>query len=325
MSLIISAQIGLKTIVMIQNSTLLGQWKKEVTKFTNCTSWIVGEEPYVAGGPDFIICLNTSARTRLIDKITRSTIGFMIIDECPLHCNQQGIEAILDFCPRYILALSGTPSRSRDGLFSVMESVIGKGCNIKTDVKIEFDVCDFQTGVAGVRDNSTTFYKKLVQSLMYNDYRNQLIVRLCAFFIKEGHKIILLTEEKNHVEALGMALSKTNMTYDTFYGNKKTYNNAQILIAIIKKASVGFDEAGEACIGFDGVRISCVILCSSLASPENIIQSAGRSWRSTKKRPIVVHMVDDDSIIEGHYTKAKKAYRSTENYKPNFLGTLRLQ
>ena len=279
-------------------------------------SWIVGEELFPSDGVDVVICLID--RVCKMDNVMKASIGVVVIDECPLHCNDKGMNAILDFCPKYTIALSATPSRSRDGMFVLLEHVVGIR-KIISDIKIEFEALQIKTKFTPVRGIGNKLWTGLVQSLMYNMERNKYIVELTKMLCADGHKIILLTTEVDHVLLLEAMMVDSGVTFDSFYGKKNTYNNAQVLVAVSKKASVGFDEEGKACIGYDGVRISCVILCVSIGNPEGIIQSAGRSWRSIKKKPLVVHIVDDDTILDKHWDKAVKAYAG-----PNYKASIRM-
>lgn len=309
MAIASSILVGKRTVVLIQNTTLLEQWENEYAKFSNAVTWVVGKSTgkgrYPPDNVDVIIC--HIKRWKNVDESLRRTVGFMIIDECPLLCNQTGIDAILSFQPMCVLALSATPSRSRDGMFPVMEHVVGTDI-IDRAALMPIDVVKIETPYVADTTAGKVVWTQLIQSIMYNDERNKLLVNTALQFCKAGYKIMMLTTETGHVEVLSELLKGTDVTHDTFYGKKKNYNNSQILIANTQKASTGFDEGGGKCIGFDGTRINCVIMCSSIASAENIIQAAGRGFRPSEKKPCIVHVVDRCKTLETHFSTALSAY-----------------
>lgn len=313
MSLMIALSLKLRTVVLVHSLTLVGQWMNAIADFTTCTSWVADKKDFIQHKPDFIVC--HIRRWKILSPELRDTVGLVIIDECPLHCNQYGANALLSFSPKYILGLSATPTRSRDGMYIVMEQFIGKHV-IEQENFVSIDLLKVETTFVAnrVKIRDGVSWSKLIQSLLYNIERNSLIIDVVVDYLSQGYKVMMLTTECKHVEELSRMLTARAVAHDTFYGVKKTYNDSPVLVANSQKASVGFDESGTSCIGFDGIRINCVIFCSSIASAENIIQSAGRGFRSSVIKPCVVHFVDNDSTIKKHFETALTAY-DTYGYK----------
>jgi superfamily II DNA or RNA helicase len=77
------------------------------------------------------------------------------------------------------------------------------------------------------------------------------------------------------------------------------------LIGTVSKISTGFD-CRNVSENFDGIDIQVMILCGSTKSHNIHIQSIGRSFRSDN--PIIVDIVDENSISKRHWTERKKNY-----------------
>lgn len=306
MAIVLSIGMKKRTLVLIENLSLSGQWVNAIEEFSTHTYWVVGESKCPTVYPSIIVC--HIQRYAKVPREIADTIGFMIMDECPRLCNQQGVDAMSWFSPSHIVGLSATPSRSRDGMYVVMEQFIGNRM-VEYSYPINIDVNKIKTGFRPDRSDPNGGWVKMIQSILYNEERDLLIAKLVDNYLSRGYKIMILTTEKGHVENMSGLLTKRGVVHDSYYGKKKTYNNSQVLIANTQKASIGFDEGGKSCVGFDGTRIDCVIFASSVASPENIIQAAGRGFRSIKTKPCVVHIVDNDGVFEKHFSTAISSYK----------------
>ena len=299
--------------MIIQNSTHIGQWKESYEDFSNCNIWCVGEDKEIPENFDVIICLYT--RVKKIDQQILDRVGLLIVDECDCFCNRTGIEAMLLVSPKYVLMCTATYERD-DGLHKVIEYISGPDNRVISKDDLKFDVFRFSTGIKGIREKGwkgRLNFGKLLDSLLYNNERNQLIFDLVFHLLQEGEKIIIITARKKHARILSefiMKIFEENglpYTSDYFTGDKKQYIDCDVLVGNWQMCGRGFDEE-KYCPTFNGIRISSVIMACSFKSINPLYQSIGRGLRS--RCPRVYQLVDKDSTIEGHWRGNRKWYIS---------------
>jgi superfamily II DNA or RNA helicase len=301
-SICISGHLKTLTLVILYKD-LTEQWLIAYKNHSTASVWLVGEHFPPSGYCDVIICLYT--RVEKIPKEMRDRVGLLIIDEAHTFCNPTGIQAILQFQPRFIIACTATFERSRDQLHILMEMVVGTSKAVIANDKVDFTAIKYDTGIVGDRimnPDGGPNWTHLYQSLIYNDTRNQSILALTQMLLHFGRKILIITIEKKHVELLEHLIKASGIKCDTRYGDKDEYEDTNVLIGNIGKLGTGFDEE-NACKNFtrNSRRIDTVITTVSIATPELYEQVVGRAFRADD--PIVIDLKDNDKTIQGHWTK----------------------
>lgn len=308
-SLAIASMSKLLTLVLAPTKQLSLQWLESCTQFTNAKVWVVGEVFPSSGCCDIIICI--PQRVKKIPPELLRQVGMLIIDEAHMFCNDRGMSAILAMQPRFILGCTATFNRSRDKLHILMEMVLGYRHVTLLNDKIEFGAIAYYTDYVGVREKNkqdVLDWTKLYQSLIFNEQRNWEIVLLTWRMINFGQKVMIITNERKHVEILVEMFSKINIKVATLYGDQNSYEDAPVLIGIIKKCGTGFDEANT-CTNFTKLtqRINTVLFTVSVASEELFEQIAGRAFRDDY--PWVFYMVDNDPNIRNkHWNQVCKKW-----------------
>lgn len=298
---------GLKTVILVPSTILMEQWPKAINEVLDAKVCVVGED-YVED-PDIYICMPDRW-----DKIKeRDKIGFLIVDEAHMFCTRKRSIPLLQFTPMYILALTASPQR-RDGTIGILHSLCGLH-RVTARYLNPVTVWCFKTGIIfdTVKDRrKQTNWPATLKNVIECDERNELIADLTHVLVNEGKKPLLMCERKNHVEDLTERLKEKGISVDFLMENKNLYQDSQVLIAIMKKAGTGFDEQ-YACPEFGGERIDTVVYCSSFKEINALIQYGGRSFRC--ESPLLIHLVDRNSIIENHWRLSKKYYQSGEYLK----------
>jgi len=82
-----------------------------------------------------------------------------------------------------------------------------------------------------------------------------------------------------------------------------------VLVGTDRKIGTGFDEA-TACANYRGRPSDLVIICNSIKKVARLIQNAGRGFRADKVN--IMHLIDDDSILESHWKGNEDWYRSVK-------------
>lgn len=303
-SCVISTVIKQRTVILIQNKVLLDQWKNEFRKFTTASVEVVDKKDITDSDADVFIC--HIKRAPKIAQDIRDQIGFVVVDESHLHCNQTGANALLYFTPKFMLACDATPSRSRDGMYAVMDLFFGKHIVKNKRKKQDMTVYRIKTEYTAevVKGNRGTNWSIYIQSLLYNEERNYKIVDGVMADVAVGARVMVITSEKKHVQILYEMFCEVHDGIDWLSGNKKSYRNCDILIANIQKGGVGFDDANK-CENWDGKRIDTIWIVTEIANVEQAEQAIGRS---RDKAPKIKQLVDNEPLSEKHWRLCRGVY-----------------
>lgn len=300
LSLYITMMSHYKAVVLTPTVSLSKQWGGEIRSKTTAVAWVVGEERE----PDYwdiAICYYGETRCNSIS--CRDRIGTLVIDECHMFGNTTGIQAILSFTPKYIIACSATPTRSRDTMDRVITAVVGNNVvTVKNIVKLH--VIKFNTEIAGIREPGPkgVNWTKLKQSLLYSEDRNNQLVYAAKMFLTYGIKILIICFETDHIQILINKIREFYPYADYMCGSKKTYTDSMITVGIDKMCGTGFDES-NACQNWSGTRIQGVMFTLSVKTIELLKQFTGRGFRHDF--PILFYPVDNDPTVRGHYGVVK--------------------
>lgn len=309
MSIYMITRIKLLTVIIVRDKTLLKQWIASIEKYTRRHNIVVvGDKGWQNKKANIYICLH-----RRWDKLStdiRSRVGLVIIDELHLFCNKTGVEAILAFpCAKHYIGCTATPTRSRSGLDTILDYMFGEN-RVTTEHNLNITMLKLETDFrSGCSDSWLEVYKGLI----YKKRRNKKIVKLAALLVEYGHKPMLVTNEKEHVELLHSMLIEEEVNADYIHGDKPNYNDCDVLVGNMQKCGTGFDEESY-CTDFGGKRIDVVILCCSIGNVEGLEQILGRSFRAD--HPIIIYLVDNEKMIVKHWNLAVKwAYSLNDTKK----------
>lgn len=302
-----SATCGYLTIVFLTNTILIEQWENTYKEFTNANVVII--EPNTINkinwnNVDVIICM--SGRIEYIPPIILEKIGTVIIDEAHLFCSPSRLPALLSTQPKYIIAATATPERD-DGMHIIIESICGIHKIEKKSDK-PYDIIKYNTGcdLPIPRKYNDADWSKLIENICKNTERNNLIIDI--ILRNPQSKILVLTRLSNHVTFLYDCLINKGCKVDFMTGNKKKYQDSNVLIGTIQKLGTGFDER-TACDNFQGIPINLLIIAVSIKSKSLLQQIAGRAFRSTF--PTIIALYDDNSISDSHWQANKKWFTSS--------------
>lgn len=313
------AKFKLFTVVLVPSTQLMSQWPKAILDvLTGAKVGVVGEnyrEDILELGedhPDILICM--PERWQKIPEEVRKKVGFLIVDEAHMFCTPTRCVSLLQFEPKYVLALTASPRRS-DGAIGVIHSLCGLH-QVKARYKNLVTVWRFLTGInfQTVKDvRGQVNWPGTLKQIVEDETYNEMIVNLVIYLVEVlKRKPLLMCERKYHVEELVRRINACNISCDYLMENKNIYKDSSVLLAIMKKAGTGFDEQ-YACPDFNGIRIDTVVYCSSFKEINGLIQYSGRAFRADN--PLIIHMIVKNSIVESHWREAQKYYKSGEYLK----------
>jgi len=316
MGVAIACQVGMVAVVLVHDKGLISQWKMAFERRSTASVWMVGEGS-APSRADVIVCLYT--RTSKIPEVVRRKVGFLLVDEAHEYCNTSGAEAILDFTPHYLLALTATWNKSNE-MQKVLELFTGPPVVGALTVPFKFTKIVSSYTALRVRTANGINWSQLIQSLLYNPARNLEIINLVKWLVEvQNRKPIVFTTEVEHVKTIHQLLREGGISScDWLAENKDNYNDSLVLVGNVQKCGTGFDEEMY-CSDWQGRRIDTAVLISSFREPSLLAQVIGRTFRS--EDPWIYHIVDNDPTIKGHWRECHNWY--LEN-KGTEVGTIDL-
>ena len=291
-----------RTLIVIDNSNLLQQWKESILNFTNLKEenigHIQGNVFNVTEETPIVICMVQTLVSKIKKDITSFYLkirdaGFdlVLFDEC--HKSSTGPKyatAALLLNTKNIIGLSATPFvQSLHKL--MLENTIGK--TIVEDKEYELIpkvfFVKYDSGLTEKYGKRISYSRDFIkQRAMFNkvivksETYFQVIFELTKTLVADGHRIIIISFTKNQVQQISDCLTTNGIENRQFYSQKREIDKKhdKVLVATYAYASHGLDVPG----------LSGIIIASPLSGKKSLIQCTGRILRSDDdKRPPVVY------------------------------------
>lgn len=303
MAAFLGSQYGLLTCILVNRVIQIKQWENTFNEYTDATVWTVGTNGGTGTGASaqpgnfqVIICMDE--RFNKIPPEVRKDVGMLIIDEAHLFCVRSKLACWLSFQPKYLVLETATLKRPEDAMERVAYAAAGMWGHFVKSSK-EFLVHPVVTTIKPHRSSNVrgqTDFNALLNYVLMNETRDNIILKICQ--LRKDNKILILTTRTEHVERVQGVLNGSNISCSTLYGNKKTYDDANILIGTTSKIGTAFDEASFSS-GFNGKRLEVMILCCTIKKFTTLEQNIGRVMRSVS--PEVYVLIDNDPIFKSHW------------------------
>lgn len=292
---IFSAKLGLKTAVLCHLDMVNKQWIKEFKEHSDAKVQRVEGSKEIDPDADVYIIGIQKANSLTAEKVSK--IGTVIVDESHICTHTCFSKSLPKFQPKYIIALSATPTRP-DGLQKLFTPYFGIEKNfIKRHEIKDFTIYKVETPykpkieLTVVYGNVVPNWNTLVNSLEYNEERQNYIVKIACKHVE--HRILILCNRQEQSKAIYNKLKNLEENVALLIGQQKTYDlECRILVAGMKKCGVGFDDP----------TLTMLILASD---SKNVEQFEGRI-RTTDN--IIYDIVDDNKTLEKHWDQREKWY-----------------
>ena len=319
------------TLILVHNRQLLDQWQERLRMFLpEAKIGVVG------GGrkkPTGIIDIATyqslvNKKDNTISSIVQD-YGHVIVDECH-HLSAPRYEMVLnEVRAKYVLGLTATPER-QDGHQKIIFMTAGP---IRHKVKISNEARFAQeVQVHQLYDTPPPHITRpdewpkitdVYRWIMENENRTQRIVSDVINSIRESRHPIVLTERREHAEAINNLLKGKRIDSIILRGAMKAaerkhvdehLHSAQVVVATGK-------YVGE---GFDLPRLDTLFLAMPIAWKGSLAQYAGRIHReSDGKTQVTIHDYVDCGLpmLQRMFNKREKSYKAM-GYTILFSGKL---
>jgi len=324
-ALYIAAKLKVKTLVVVHKEFLLNQWKERIREFIpNAKIGRLQSNVIHVEGYDIVIGMLQSISMIDYSEKVFEDFGLVIYDECHHLGAETFSKALLKTGTKYTLGLSATPKRA-DGLSKVFGWYLGDIVySIKKrdedDVNVKMVV--YKNADSKYSKEVLNFRKKPNMATMINNIcdflpRTIKIIERLAACLREGRKILMLSDRREHLKVLNELIAKIdNGKYSSgFYlGGMKEKDlqeteTKDVILGTFMMASEGFDCK---------YPLDTIFLTSPKS---NIEQAVGRILRQEAKdrkfTPLIYDIADDFSLFAKQKLK-RVAFYNKNNYKIKF-------
>ena len=320
-ALYLIAKLGLKALVIVHKEFLVNQWKERIKQFLpGAKIGKIQSNKIFIENYDIVIGMLQSVSMIEYDEDIFSKFGFVIYDECHHLGAETFSKALLKTNFKYTLGLSATPNRA-DGLTKVFKWQLGDVCYLikkrddnNVDVKIicyESDHPEYDNLVLNYNKKPNS--PRMITNICNHEPRTIIIINNIINLSKEGRKILVLSDRREHLKNIKELLDKKEQCSSGYYlgGMKEEELNKteekDVILGTFSMASEGFDCK---------YPLDSIILTSPKS---NIEQAVGRILRQEVKErkytPLVIDM--SDSFCSMFVSQGKKRIKFYEKNKYN--------
>lgn len=322
MALNIISKLNKKTLVVVHKSFLMKQWEERIMQFLpNAKVGKIQGEVIDIENKDIVLGMLQSLSVKEYPHSLWQCFGLCIYDEChhlsaEVFCNIM----IKNVC-NYTLGLSGTMTR-KDGLSKVFKWFIGPVIHKeKTDLTVNVLVKCIHYENQELFDNipldfrGNPIYSTLISKICGCKDRTDLIISIVKkeLLLNKEQQIMILAHNKSLIQELfnGIILFEKSIGYYLGGMKDKDLKNSetkQIIIGTYAMASEGLD-----------IKTLTTLI---MATPKSdVCQSVGRILRSKHSKPLVIDIIDSNSIFQNQFKKREKYYKS-KKYSIKFYSNI---
>lgn len=332
------ARKKINTLILVHTKALLDQWREKFNEFLE--SDFTPEEDYKGharrkkfkqigalsstenslNGKIDVALLQSCINDNEVKPFVRY-YGMVIVDECH-HAPAFNFERVLkEINARYVYGLTATPIR-KDGHQPIIFMQCGE-IRYTADSSSQQQSQSFNrllipryTGFQCLKTDGNN-YNQVIDELIEDDARNNLIVADVAKVISEGRSPIILTARTSHVDRLTVECSKICSNVIRLVGNDSAKVKREVLnrlVAVSNNQPLVVIATGKYIgEGFDLPRLDTLMLALPVSWKGLITQYAGRLHREYpgKKEVRIYDYIDlKASVCDSMYRKRLIGYKA---------------
>ncbi len=320
------AKRKVSTLIIVNTSALLEQWKKSIEEFLNIKpgSFNSGKNK-LSGIIDVALIQSLIEKKTGIVKKLQENYGMIIIDECH-HISAFSYEKVIkSFDSKYVYGLTATPTR-RDGLEKIifmqcgkiLYSTTAKQMNKKQNFS-HYLIPRFTTfhiiQKSSAEKNINEYYSELVE----NEARNDLIVSDIKNAINLGKTPLILSDRLSHLELIQEKIKDYAHNVFLISGKGTVKQKKELLDKIAnvpaKESLIILATGKYVGEGFDNPRLDTLFLIMPFSWKGTLSQYCGRIHRNYegKDEVLIFDYVDICiPVFDKMYQKRLKGYKQLE-------------
>ena len=304
-------------LILVHRAQLFEQWVERIQSFLGINKTEIGQisgSKKKIGKQITVAMMQTLIKSKDMQEIS-DKFGTIIIDECHHIPAKTFRELIVNFNPYYLYGLTATPKRKYNDeklIYYYIGEIISemnpnKNLNIVTPINTSLIIQE--TNLSVPFDFKTDTFEVLSKILVYDSSRNLMIIEDILKQIKEGRKILLLTERKEHVEVLNLYL-KNQCEVITLTGDdsmtKRKIKLDQIHMGHFNIIVATGQLFGE---GIDLPSLDCLFLVYPFSFEGKLTQYIGRIQRSKNHQIIYDYRDSQITFFEKLFKRRCTYYR----------------
>jgi len=316
----ILARRGINTLVLVHRTELLKQWQERLQAFLGVGKGVVGTvgggKPRATGKIDIAVMQSLSRKGEVDSLVER--YGHVIVDECH-HVGAVSFDAILKRTKaKFVLGLTATPIR-RDGQQPIIFMQCGPirhTAERSGDAPRDLSVSP-RFRYARIDMAADAGIQEVFRHVAEDGSRTAEIAEEVAAAVRQGRKVLVLTERTEHVNAIASALSTLVAAPFVLHGRLSKKERA----AVIEDLSGLSAEAPRVLIatgkligeGFDHPALDTMVLAMPISWRGTLQQYAGRLHRehATKSDVRIIDFVDaGHPALMRMWEKRQRGYRA---------------
>lgn len=295
------ARRGVNTLVLVHRTELLKQWQERLQAFLGIGKGLIGT---IGGGKAKptgkidIALMQSLSRQGETNEIVEN-YGQIIADECH-HLSAFSFEAILKRArAKYVLGLTATPIR-RDGRQPIIFMQCGPIRHTAAKPAGAPQTLEVIPRYLAARIDlaADAAIQNVFKHVASDTGRSAAIADEIAGAFEQGHKVLVLTERTEHLDAIGVALTGRVPTLFTLHGRMSKKQRATLvsdLNALPADAPRVLLSTGKLVgEGFDHPPLDTLVLAMPISWKGTLQQYAGRLHRehANKTRVRIIDFVD---------------------------------
>jgi superfamily II DNA or RNA helicase len=332
----LATKLSLKTLVVVNKTFLLNQWKERINQYTNATVGIIRQDKIDISGKQIVVAMLHSVSMKNYDKELFQAFPLVIYDECHHLGAKVFSKSLIKVQAPYYLGLSATPER-RDNMDKVFKYFLGdikyRG-KFEPNNKVKVKLYSYQIEHKLFKSKFNFRNKQfMVPSMITNickiNERNDLIFNIIKNILiaEPNRKILVLSgrvnsskTEKgiNHLEEISKKLSTDEKFLDNWGYYVGGMKRIQLEISSEKQIILGtYDMAQE---GLDIPDLDTLILASPLKG--DITQTCGRILRGGANYPPLIIDIIDQIKPFSEQGRSRYGYYQTNKYICEFYNII---
>ena len=354
----IISKVKRKTLIVVPNTYLLNQWVKLLTEFFPTATIgelygkrkvdgdiIVGIINTVADLNEFEISTkvpwpNIGKNVKYMKHVQKvsvddlyAQIGLTIFDESQMYVSKEFRKAFQRVRSRFTIGLSATPDIREDKLDKIHLSWVGPILNAdelehyspaqdafqSTATLIKYHALDEHVQFK-IRDDGMMDYQSIIEALVNDPHRNQLLVNQVLRLAKKGHYVFVFSDRRSHLEQLYDTISELSADSDIpinlempeasrkiiLYGG----SSDQTIQTANDMSNIIFTTYQYSSTGVSIKKMDCLVLTTPRRS--NMKQIINRVFRLGSDQTIerqIIDLIDMKMPIKRQHLERLKAYK----------------
>lgn len=304
------------TLILVHREQLLNQWIERIESFLGMPKSEIGQisgRKKKVGKQITVAMMQSLIKMATIDDLANQ-FGTIIIDECHHIPAKTFRELIVKFNPYYLYGLTATPKRKYNDekliYFYIGDIIAEIDPNKERSIAARAITLHIkQTDLSVPFDYKIDEFETLSKILTFDSSRNNLIAEDILNQVKEGRKVLVLTERREHVETLNLYL-QSQCEVITLTGedsiSKRKVKTEQIKLGHFQVLIATGQLFGE---GIDLPLLDSLFIVYPFSFEGKLIQYIGRIQRSKNQQMIFDYHDKNIDYFDKLFKKRHTFYR----------------